>query len=69
MGTIDRYLAYAAAFEEAYASDDWSKLEPFLPKTRNEPCLLETAFAGSKTALPTRKPGAWVRTLRNMGGS
>jgi hypothetical protein len=28
MGKIDRYLAYAAAFEEAYASDDWSKLEP-----------------------------------------
>jgi len=29
MGTIERYLAYAAAFEEAYASDNWSKLEPF----------------------------------------
>ena len=29
MGTIDRYLAYAAAFEEAYASDDWSTLDPF----------------------------------------
>ena len=29
METIDRYVAYATAFEEAYASDDWSKLEPF----------------------------------------
>ena len=29
MGMIDRYVAYATAFEEAYASDDWSKLEPF----------------------------------------
>ena len=29
MGTIDRYVAYATAFEEAYASDNWSKLEPF----------------------------------------
>src|SRR5262245_14090612 len=29
MGMIDRYLVYAAAFEEAYASDNWSKLEPF----------------------------------------
>src|SRR5712691_786149 len=30
MGTIDRYLAYAAAFEEVYASDDWAKLEPLI---------------------------------------
>ena len=29
MGQIERYMAYAAAFEEAYASDDWSKLELF----------------------------------------
>ena len=29
MGQIERYVAYATAFEEAYASDDWSKLEPF----------------------------------------
>jgi len=29
MGVVDRYMAYAAAFEEAYASDDWSKLEPY----------------------------------------
>ena len=29
MGMLDRYLAYAAAFEEAYASDDWSKIEPY----------------------------------------
>jgi len=29
MGTIERYVAYATAFEEAYVSDDWSKLEPF----------------------------------------
>lgn len=29
MEILDRYLAYAAAFEEAYASDDWSILEPY----------------------------------------
>ena len=29
MGMIDRFVAYAGAFEEAYASDDWLKLEPF----------------------------------------
>jgi len=26
---VDRYRAYAAAFEDAYASDDWSRIEPF----------------------------------------
>jgi len=26
---VDRYRAYAAAFEAAYASDDWSRIEPF----------------------------------------
>jgi ketosteroid isomerase-like protein len=29
MSIIDRFTAYAAAFEDAYASDDWSKIEPF----------------------------------------
>jgi hypothetical protein len=29
METIDRFAAYAAAFEEAYVSDNWSQLEPF----------------------------------------
>ncbi|MGH7964131.1 MAG: serine hydrolase [Candidatus Binatia bacterium] len=29
MEMVDRFLAYATAFEEAYASDDWSKLDPF----------------------------------------
>ena len=29
MSHIARFAAYAAAFEEAVASDDWSPLEPF----------------------------------------
>lgn len=29
MGMIDRFVAYATAFEEAYAGDDWSKLTPY----------------------------------------
>lgn len=29
MGIIDRYLAYADAFEESYADDDWSRIEPY----------------------------------------
>jgi hypothetical protein len=36
MGKSDRYLAYAAV-EEVYVSDDWSKLEPFLPRTPYTP--------------------------------
>ena len=29
MTIIDRYLAYADAFEESYEDDDWSHIEPF----------------------------------------
>ncbi len=29
MSAIPRFAAYAAAFEQAYASDDWSLVEPF----------------------------------------
>ena len=29
MNKIDRYLAYAAAFEVAFDSDDWSAVKPF----------------------------------------
>jgi len=29
MSALQRYAAYAAAFEQAYASDDWSLVEPF----------------------------------------
>src|SRR6185295_9414185 len=29
MDPIARFVGYAAAFEESYASDDWSKLDPF----------------------------------------
>jgi hypothetical protein len=29
MAIQDRYLAYADAFEETYADDDWSRIEPY----------------------------------------
>jgi len=29
MGILDRYQAYADAFEESFADDDWSRIEPF----------------------------------------
>jgi len=30
MELVERFLAWAAAFEETYRDDDWSRLEPFL---------------------------------------
>ena len=29
MSILERYQAYAAAFEESYVDDDWSRIEPF----------------------------------------
>jgi hypothetical protein len=29
MGLVDRYREYAQAFEDAYADDDWSRLEAY----------------------------------------
>ena len=29
MNPTERFLAYAAAFEQTYADDDWSRIEPF----------------------------------------
>ncbi|MBI3300796.1 MAG: nuclear transport factor 2 family protein [Deltaproteobacteria bacterium] len=46
MGMIDRYLAYAAAFEEAYASDDWSKLEPFFTEDAVYEFIAPAPFGG-----------------------
>ena len=29
MSIVDRYLAYADAFEESFEDDDWSRIEPY----------------------------------------
>ncbi len=29
MGILDRYQAYAEAFEESFVDDDWTRIEPF----------------------------------------
>jgi len=29
MSNLSRFMAYAAAFEQTFADDDWSRLEPF----------------------------------------
>ena len=46
MGQIERYVAYATAFEEAYASDDWSKLEPFFTEDAVYEFIAPTPFGG-----------------------
>lgn len=46
MRIVDCYLAYAAAFEEAYASDDWSKLEPFFTEDAVYAFVAPAPFGG-----------------------
>ena len=46
MEIVDRYVAYAAAFEEAYASDDWSKLEPFFTEDAVSESIAPAPFGG-----------------------
>jgi len=56
MGTIERYMAYAAAFEEAYASDNWSQLEPFFTEDAAYMNVAPAPFGGEykgRTAVPT----------------
>ncbi|MEW6298628.1 MAG: nuclear transport factor 2 family protein [Thermodesulfobacteriota bacterium] len=47
MGIIDRYLAYAAAFEDVYVSDDWAKLEPFFTEDAVYAFLAPAPFGGT----------------------
>jgi len=47
MNIIDRFAAYAAAFEDAYASDDWSKLDPFFTEDAVYDVVAEAPFATS----------------------
>ena len=56
MGTIERYMAYAAAFEETYASDNWSQLEPFFTEDAAYVNVAPAPFGGEykgRTAVPT----------------
>jgi hypothetical protein len=46
MGKIEKYLEYAAAFEEAYASDNWSKLEPFFTENAVYAFVAPAPFGG-----------------------
>lgn len=46
MGKIEQYVAYATAFEEAYASDSWSKLEPFFTEDAVYAFVAPAPFGG-----------------------
>lgn len=46
MSALQRFGAYAAAFEQAYASDDWSLVEPFFCEDAVYDAGLESLFAG-----------------------
>ena len=42
--SIDRFQAYAAAFEEVYTNDDWSLLEPFFAEDAVYETLADPPF-------------------------
>lgn len=45
MDPVQRFAAYAAAFEQAYAGDDWSVLEPFFTEDAVYETLADPPFA------------------------
>jgi hypothetical protein len=49
MPLVPRFAAYAAAFEKAYASDDWSPLEPFFAEDAVYETGLGPPFGGTVT--------------------
>jgi hypothetical protein len=55
MSALQRFVAYAAAFEKAYASDDWSVVEPFFTEDAvydaGLPGLLAGRIAGRDSIL------------------
>jgi len=49
MSKIPRFAAYAAAFEKAYANDDWSLVEPFFTEDVVYETGLGPPFGGTVT--------------------
>lgn len=68
MGILDRYQAYADAFEESYVDDDWTRIEQYFtegavyegdPDARGRPAVLaklKTAVDGFDRRMDTRTP-------------
>ena len=78
MGTLDRFVAYAAEFEKTLVDDDWSRLEPYFSDTaiyRVESdrfgCELEgpaRIFAGMKKSLDGFDRKFESRSIERTGG-
>lgn len=49
MGLTDRFLAYAAAFEESFADDDWSRIEPYFTEGAVYETKADPPFGGVQT--------------------
>lgn len=49
MGKIEQYMAYAGAFEEAYASDNWSKIEKYFTDDAVYAFVAPAPFGGEYT--------------------
>ncbi len=52
MSTLSQFLAYAAAFEKAYESDDWSLVEPFF----SEDAVYQVGLPGTFGGLMNGRP-------------
>ena len=52
MSDVGRFMAYAAAFEQAYTSDDWSVVEPFFTEDAVYETLADPPFAGRYEGRP-----------------
>ena len=49
MSLTDRFLAYAAAFEESFADDDWSRIEPYFTEDAVYETKADPPFGGVHT--------------------
>ena len=56
MSILERYQGYAAAFEQTYEDDDWSRIEPFFaegavyegdPTAHGRAAVLDSSKVGS----------------------
>jgi hypothetical protein len=64
MSIVDRYLAYAAAFEESYEDDDWSHIESYFTE---DACYEGEPVASDRAAVLAKLKNAVDTFDRKMG--
>jgi ketosteroid isomerase-like protein len=57
MDIVQRFLGYAAAFEKAYETDDWSHLDPFFTEDAVYETLADPPFGNRNEGLEAVKAG------------